>query len=120
MQFHGICCLLSLSQYQCSHSTLAEAALALLCAPIWGSANLGLVQGAGDTRLLQVSLPEGCIAALPCSFRWRQLCDLCRQILLRLLRGSLQEVTHSQGPVHTDMQLVRMLGSSWMPDPLQM
>lgn len=52
--------------------------------------DLGFVQGVRVTCLLQVSLLEGCIAALPRSLCRRQLCYLCRRTLLALLCGSLR------------------------------
>lgn len=52
---------------------------------VWGK-----LSGSRVTCLLQLSLLECCIAALPRSLCRRQLCDLGSRTLLALLRGSLQ------------------------------
>ena len=95
---HPTLCHLFLLQCQGYQSTHAEAALALFCVPTWGSADRGLAQGASDSCLLQVSLLEGCIAALSCSFGRRQLSELGWRALLGLLHGSLQTTQSSQWP----------------------
>lgn len=69
----------------------------------------GFEQQVRVTCLLQVSLLEGCIAALPRSLCRRELCDLCWRTLLALLRGSLQMNNEShrlmKGPCDESVRL---------------